>query len=731
MRVTLSLFTNTLGRRLFVLFLVCAMFPILGFSFLTYRHVISQLESQSVERLRKSTKSMALALYERLIFLEADMRLLSVVERAGLRNSSPVESESTYDVMARRFTSILKFDASRERVVLVGEPGFQTSRPDLSEDQLVHLQNNGVIVMTESPTGLTTRVLMVDLVDDSRPQGSLLVGEVKPGFLWGVDQGDALAPDVEAIVVGERNELLFSSFAAPFTPARVVQSALDLSTHSRQFDIAIDGERYLGSSWNLFTKPRFWCRSWTIVLLESRTAILAPMLGFRTGFPLIVLATFWIVLLLGIRSIRHRMAPLGELKRATENIAEERFDRRVAVTSGDEFEELAVSLNRMTERLERQFKAMATRGEIDRAILSSLDVRTISRTVVSKATGLLECDCVVLAIFNRDTPAFAKVVFLQPASPLGIVEFDQTFPKAFLDHLRDEREVILFSPDYRPLPLELVTVTRGQARAALALPVFLSERLEAVLVLGRLESETFTSREQTAARLMANQVAVALTNSNLIDELHKVNLGTLEAFARAVDAKSPWTAGHSERVTALALLIGNELGLDQKDLECLHRGALLHDVGKIGVPIDVLDKPSPLDDNERRAVQAHTIIGVRILEPLHAFRDVLPIIAQHHENYDGSGYPHGLSRDNIDLRARVLSLADVYDAMTSSRPYRDGMDHERVLKSIIRDAGHKFDPSIVEAFLRVLENEPTATIQEPAGSAPVWTMIHSEEGEPS
>jgi len=183
-------------------------------------------------------------------------------------------------------------------------------------------------------------------------------------------------------------------------------------------------------------------------------------------------------------------------------------------------------------------------------------------------------------------------------------------------------------------------------------------------------------------------------------------------------------------VTALSLLIGSELGLDQSELECLHRGSLLHDVGKIGVPVDVLDKPSPLDDGEWKSVKAHTVVGVRILEPLHAFRDVLPIIAQHHENYDGSGYPHGLSRENIDLKARILSLADVYDAMTSSRPYRDGMDHERVLNSIIRDAGHKFDPTVVEAFLRVLENEPAATVRE-SDNVPTWTAVYPEEGEPS
>jgi putative nucleotidyltransferase with HDIG domain len=229
---------------------------------------------------------------------------------------------------------------------------------------------------------------------------------------------------------------------------------------------------------------------------------------------------------------------------------------------------------------------------------------------------------------------------------------------------------------------------------------------------------------------MADQLAVALANSELVDQLHRDNLGTLKAFARAVDAKSHWTAGHSERVTALALAIGRELGLERSELEVLHRGSLLHDVGKIGVPAHLLDKPAQLENDETGTVRTHILIGVRILEPLPAFRDILPMIAQHHEHYDGSGYPYGLAGDEIDLKARILSVADVYDALTSNRPYRAGLPHDRAIQFVIEQAGRKFDPDVVEALLRISEHQPEIICLDPTDPR-VRDVFQPEGGEPS
>lgn len=184
-----------------------------------------------------------------------------------------------------------------------------------------------------------------------------------------------------------------------------------------------------------------------------------------------------------------------------------------------------------------------------------------------------------------------------------------------------------------------------------------------------------------------------------VQALEQLDLGTLTAFARAIDAKSAWTAGHSERVTNLAVRIGHALGLSARDLQIIHRGGLLHDIGKIGTPQNILDHPGSLEHKEMQMMRDHVKIGVHILEPVPCFREVIPIVAEHHEWFDGSGYPAGLARDQISVHARVMAVADCYDAIVSDRPYRKGLSRRQALEILRQRSGTQFDPTIIEAFM--------------------------------
>jgi putative nucleotidyltransferase with HDIG domain len=195
------------------------------------------------------------------------------------------------------------------------------------------------------------------------------------------------------------------------------------------------------------------------------------------------------------------------------------------------------------------------------------------------------------------------------------------------------------------------------------------------------------------------------SNAKLIGELERVNWETLHAFARAVDANSPWTAGHSERVTETALEIGRRLGLPEDELFVIHRGGLLHDVGKIGVPAHVLDKPGALTAEEEQLMRSHVSIGARILQPISAYAREIPLVLYHHERYDGNGYPEGLAGERIPFHARILAVADVFDALRSDRPYRAGWELERVLSYIREGSGTLFDPQVVAAFLEIVDRE--------------------------
>lgn len=193
-----------------------------------------------------------------------------------------------------------------------------------------------------------------------------------------------------------------------------------------------------------------------------------------------------------------------------------------------------------------------------------------------------------------------------------------------------------------------------------------------------------------------------------IEALEQLDLGTLTALARAIDAKSAWTAGHSERVTRLALKLGHALGLPDKSLEIMHRGGLLHDIGKIGTPATILDKPGNLEPEEMQIMRDHVTIGVRILEPISCFREALPLVAQHHEWFDGSGYPAGLAGEGISLHARILAVADCYDAMVSDRPYRKGLAKQQALDILRQRSGSQFDPVVIEAFMQLTATDQFA-----------------------
>jgi putative nucleotidyltransferase with HDIG domain len=191
--------------------------------------------------------------------------------------------------------------------------------------------------------------------------------------------------------------------------------------------------------------------------------------------------------------------------------------------------------------------------------------------------------------------------------------------------------------------------------------------------------------------------------ASTIHALEQLDIGTLTAFARAIDANSPWTAGHSERVTALALRLAHTMGLAAKDLQIVHRGALLHDIGKIGTPPAILDKPGKLESWENEIMQNHVKVGMRILEPIDCFRDLLCVVGQHHERFDGSGYPAGLAGEQISLHARIVAVADAYDALTSDRPYRKGVAQEKAIEVLKQNSGTQFDPKVVEALITLAE----------------------------
>lgn len=224
-----------------------------------------------------------------------------------------------------------------------------------------------------------------------------------------------------------------------------------------------------------------------------------------------------------------------------------------------------------------------------------------------------------------------------------------------------------------------------------------------------------SSYDTHALEAAAGCLGPFLENAALYADQQAMFMGTLKALTSAIDAKDKYTCGHSERVAHLAGLLAEAVGLPREQIERIRIAGLVHDVGKIGVPEEVLGKPGKLTDDEFAAIKLHPEIGHRILRDIPLLQDVLPGVLHHHERWDGRGYPQGIGGEQIPFSARIIGLVDTFDAMSSTRSYRPALSREQVLSEIERCAGTQFDPSLVPHFLRL---DLTIYDTMVAGSAP-------------
>ena len=232
-----------------------------------------------------------------------------------------------------------------------------------------------------------------------------------------------------------------------------------------------------------------------------------------------------------------------------------------------------------------------------------------------------------------------------------------------------------------------------------AAPLFLHENVFGVLLIsGRIIDSDFTSEETSLLRSIAMQTAVAIENDRLNVDAEKSYFDIISALALAVEAKDPYSRGHQDRVSEYAIKIAEKLGLNDEEKNTLRDAARLHDLGKIGVSDKILLKNGPLNEEEWGVMRTHPAVGEEILKPIQSLSRLCDLVRHHHEKLDGSGYPDGLKGNQINFLVRILAVADIYDALRTSRPYRQGLSKEEIA-SLMRGMENKIDQSIVEALL--------------------------------
>ena len=198
---------------------------------------------------------------------------------------------------------------------------------------------------------------------------------------------------------------------------------------------------------------------------------------------------------------------------------------------------------------------------------------------------------------------------------------------------------------------------------------------------------------------------LARRSFELYTKMRKVYLDTIRALAAAIDAKDPYTKGHSERVAETSIALAQELNLSDRDIENIEYTALLHDIGKIGIADNILGKNSSLTNKEFDKIKEHPVMGAKIIEPVDFLKNSYEAIYHHHERYNGKGYPDGIKSEDIPILARIIAVADAYDAMGSDRPYRKKLNQDKIMKELTEQSGKQFDPEVVKALISVLNRE--------------------------
>lgn len=701
MRFDVNLVSSVVARRIFGLFVICALLPICALALLSLNHVSKVLKEETHARLHHVGKNAGMAIIEGLQQLQGELEIMlgSPDSRASVATSLHLDVSM---LNKKHFRAVTYFTASGKHLRIIGPDSPQ---PELSEDARQALATGKTMIYNVQQPGTPTRIFMV------LPRGGkkgLLVAELNTDFLWELVQR-TLPPNTHISVLNLAGHQLYTTTELSSQAMDDLRRENNHSSSGR-FTWQKGTRTYLANYWSVFLRSAFLADPLTVVVSESKDIALQPLSSFVRTFVLVLLLTLLIIIFISSIQIRQSLTPLTILKKSANRISEGDFSGQVILKSRDEFEALGDAFNTMTNHLGKQFQSLIEMGTIVRKILAARSQEEIAQEVLGNLRTLIPFDWAGLALFDATVIDMATTYYTRAddvsEKPAQQIMNFGTEELLLLQSTGDTLHVA--KPEEFPT-LMTPMLTAGCRSISLA-PILLKDQLLGVLALGFREPAEQDSKSRERLHQVADQIGVSLENIRLIRELDQLNWGTVTALASAVDAKSPWTAGHSERVTQLAVRIGTALGLDEHSLATLHLGGLFHDIGKLGVPETVLDKPGKLTESEYELVKGHPVKGAEIIRHIEAYRDVIPIVVEHHEWFDGQGYPKGLAGDAISLGARILAVADVYDALASDRPYRKGWETEKVRDYLIEKSGSQFDPEVVATFMTILsEGENSRT----------------------
>ncbi len=380
-------------------------------------------------------------------------------------------------------------------------------------------------------------------------------------------------------------------------------------------------------------------------------------------------------------------------------LTKEREKMREAMKAQEDYARRMESANR---KLDHAIFELAVLHETGKMINSTLDIRKIVSIILEMARQSVGADRARVKLYYRDSQRdMMDLAYAVDETNHRQWEAVDEYAAAWV---KRRGEGILLE-DIQKIPAqESQLLTSSGLGSLLVLPIKRKSDMIGVMILtNRAGHRKFTEDDFQFLTTLVNQASIAIENAQLYEELQGHFADTIRALVTAMEAKDAYTYGHSDRVTQYSLMIGNHLGLTEAEVRELEYTALLHDIGKIGIAEEILRKPGKLNPHEWSVVKKHTVLGSTIIRPIKFLNRGEASVRHHHEWFNGSGYPDGLRGEDIPLFARIIAVADAFDAMISERPYRSCLTEQAAIGELKRCAGEQFDPTVVATFLRALE----------------------------
>ena len=494
--------------------------------------------------------------------------------------------------------------------------------------------------------------------------------------------------------------------ASVYVDGLLTASSVDGAARVDQLSAA-EKRRSVGGRRNYFSSLRDaqGRRVATVAVAVPVGAFAAIRSTMRTTSQLALALALVAALLAALFLARRVIRPLRDLSSAAEAISGGELRQRLPVSGEDEVAVMARSFNRMSERIADTVGELA--GQIQTLSRALADLSLVGETLAQSPDASTELAVIAQRVRTMTGSDFCGVHLLEEALP-GDAIYAGTVNGSMLAveelvRWTNEADLVATTTSLAQDERLSALAARGATgiSSVMVVPVVHQGRAVGAISIGCVRRHEYSPSTAALLCTVASQVATALRHAQTFKELEASYMQTVVALAAALEAKDTYTADHADTIARMAVAVGRELSLSEPELRRVEYAALLHDVGKIAVSPEILDKPGPLSPEEREVLTRHTLIGAQIIGRIDYLRPLAPLVRAAHERWDGHGYPDGLAGDAIPLESRIAFACDALHAMTSDRPYRARLSDEEALMELAANAGSQFDPAVIAALLKV------------------------------